>query len=95
MTPSDPLRSSSVHRSSQENVVSRGSIAWLFRLLPAGAVASWACHPLESTAFHGAHALRTERLHKPNASKGVPISQNHYFLFAKGLATSRAQSMTS
>src|SRR6476661_461674 len=31
----------------------------LLRLLPAGAVAGWALHPLESAAFHGAHPLRT------------------------------------
>jgi len=28
-------------------------------LLPAGAVAGWAFHPLESAAFHGAHPKRT------------------------------------
>src|SRR5262249_1820681 len=28
---------------------------WLLRLLPAGAMAGWDLHPLESAAFHGAH----------------------------------------
>src|SRR5207302_7775773 len=29
----------------------------LLRLLPAGAVAGWGLHPLESAAFHGAHPM--------------------------------------
>ena len=34
---------------------------WLLRLLPAGAVARWGSHPLESAAFHGAHVSRRTR----------------------------------
>src|SRR5260370_32246685 len=33
----------------------------LLRLLPAGAVAAWGLHPLESAAFHGAHPKRPFR----------------------------------
>src|ERR1039458_7175900 len=34
---------------------------WLLQLLPAGAVAGWGLHPLESAAFHGAQRRRYKR----------------------------------